>query len=199
LARVQEKEFPGPDDPDEVDPGSGGEMGRTRKIQEASEGVTPAKTQREILREVLPSATECGSWLSLNQLPKMASHAQARISAQLRPLRKQQYGDWAIDKRCNEVEETRCAINRDRNNRYHQSLDRSSSLVCLPPSACHRGGGGTPGAPHAGVACAPWVSRWPPHTLLLRVLLGFSLGGWGFSPGEWSRQQWDLAPEVSYL
>ena len=49
---------------------------------------TFAPSQREVLRDVLLSATECGSWLTLRELSQLTQYGEASISAQLRHLRK---------------------------------------------------------------------------------------------------------------
>jgi hypothetical protein len=106
-------------------------MGNSRNKVNASMPSVPPKTQREILRDVLLSATDCGSWLTLNQLAEMTSYAQASISAQLRHLRKQQYGGWLIDKRRSETEETHCATKRERV--YEYQLKRAVRPIAPAP------------------------------------------------------------------
>ncbi len=56
-------------------------------------------SQREVLRDVLLSATECGSWLTLRELSLLTQYGEASISAQLRHLRKTKYGSYVIEKR----------------------------------------------------------------------------------------------------
>ena len=56
-------------------------------------------SQREVLRDVLLSATECGSWLTLRELSQVTQYGEASISAQLRHLRKTKYGSYVIEKR----------------------------------------------------------------------------------------------------
>lgn len=56
-------------------------------------------SQREVLRDVLLSATECGSWLTLRELSQLTQYGEASISAQLRHLRKPKYGSYVIEKR----------------------------------------------------------------------------------------------------
>jgi hypothetical protein len=55
--------------------------------------------QREVLREVMLSASECNAWLTLEQLARMTGYPQASISAQLRHLRKEDYGSYRLEKR----------------------------------------------------------------------------------------------------
>jgi DNA-binding MarR family transcriptional regulator len=107
-------------------------MGRLRDGVQAGETFVPEKTQREILRDVLLNAAESSAWLTLNQLAEKTSYAQASISAQLRHLRKQQYGGWLIEKRRSEAEETHCATKRERV--YEYQLKRSKREINPPHS-----------------------------------------------------------------
>ena len=56
-------------------------------------------SQREVLRDVLLSATQCGSWLTLRELSQLTQFGEASISAQLRHLRKPRYGSYVVEKR----------------------------------------------------------------------------------------------------
>ena len=56
--------------------------------------------QREVLRDVMLSAAECDTWLSLEELAHITSYPPASISAQLRHLRKKQHGGHRVEKRC---------------------------------------------------------------------------------------------------
>jgi hypothetical protein len=56
-------------------------------------------SQREVLRDVLLSATRCGSWLTLRELAQLTQFGEASISAQLRHLRKPRYGSYVVEKR----------------------------------------------------------------------------------------------------
>jgi hypothetical protein len=60
---------------------------------------TSVPSQREVLRDVLLSATECGSWLTLRELSQLTQYGEASISAQLRHLRKPKYGSYVVEKR----------------------------------------------------------------------------------------------------
>lgn len=60
---------------------------------------TNVPSQREVLRDVLLSATECGSWLTLRELSQLTQFGEASISAQLRHLRKPKYGSYVVEKR----------------------------------------------------------------------------------------------------
>jgi hypothetical protein len=55
-----------------------------------------------VLRDVMLRAAECGSWLTLKELSRLTSYGEASISAQLRHLRKPEYGRFVVEKRCRE-------------------------------------------------------------------------------------------------
>ena len=70
-----------------------------RRIKRVRSARTSAPSQREVLRDVLLSATECGSWLTLRELSQLTQYGEASISAQLRHLRKPKYGSYVVEKR----------------------------------------------------------------------------------------------------
>jgi hypothetical protein len=72
---------------------------RMHGIRKARAVRTFAPSQREVLRDVLLSATECGSWLTLRELSQLTQYGEASISAQLRHLRKAKYGSYVVEKR----------------------------------------------------------------------------------------------------
>lgn len=55
-------------------------------------------TQMERIRDLMLSAGECETWLTLQQLEQMTSYPQASISAQLRHLRKEAFGSYVVKK-----------------------------------------------------------------------------------------------------
>jgi hypothetical protein len=59
----------------------------------------PGRTQRETLLMVLRLAAGCEQWVTLAELAGTTKFPPASISAQLRHLRKAEYGGWAIAKR----------------------------------------------------------------------------------------------------
>jgi hypothetical protein len=63
------------------------------------------RSQREVLRDVMLSATGCGTWLTLRELSRLTSYGEASISAQLRHLRKPRYGAFVIDKQVRKYDE----------------------------------------------------------------------------------------------
>jgi len=60
---------------------------------------TPRRRQRDVLRDVMLSARECETWLTLDELAKLTHYPPASISAQLRHLRKPQNGGFVVKKR----------------------------------------------------------------------------------------------------
>jgi hypothetical protein len=66
----------------------------------ASEGMfRPGRTQRETLLMVLRLAAGYEQWLTLEELAGKTKYPPASISAQLRHLRKAEYGGWVVEKR----------------------------------------------------------------------------------------------------
>jgi hypothetical protein len=56
-------------------------------------------SQREIIRDVMISAAECETWLTLGELRAITRYGEASISAQLRHLRRMENGGYSIMKR----------------------------------------------------------------------------------------------------
>jgi hypothetical protein len=77
-------------------------MRRTTKTRKGSTKRTVLRTQREVLRDVMLSAGECGAWLTLHELASLTHYGEASISAQLRHLRKPQNGGFVVEKRLRE-------------------------------------------------------------------------------------------------
>jgi hypothetical protein len=74
-------------------------MRRMKKTPVERAKRTVLRTQREVLRDVMLSARECGAWLTLHELASLTHYGEASISAQLRHLRKPQYGGFVVEKR----------------------------------------------------------------------------------------------------
>jgi len=70
-----------------------------------SEKVEPERKQREVLRDVMLSAGQCETWLTLRELALLTSYGEASISAQLRHLRKAAFGGFVVEKRRRESAE----------------------------------------------------------------------------------------------
>lgn len=60
---------------------------------------TKRRRQRDVLCDVMLSASQCGTWLTLDELAKLTLYPPASISAQLRHLRKPQFGGYEVAKR----------------------------------------------------------------------------------------------------
>ena len=69
---------------------AGGSLGRTR---------SSPPTQRELVRDVMVASSKYGLWLTLRQLARLTGYGEASISAQLRHLRKPEYGGFVVEKR----------------------------------------------------------------------------------------------------
>lgn len=82
--------------------------GMTRKIRRRDPRPRPLKRQRDVLCEVMLSAGACETWLTLVELARLTHYGEASISAQLRHLRKPEYGAFVVEKRRREVEEILC-------------------------------------------------------------------------------------------
>lgn len=57
------------------------------------------RSQREIIRDVMLSAADCQTWLTLGELRALTRYGEASISAQLRHLRKAENGGYDVVKR----------------------------------------------------------------------------------------------------
>ena len=75
--------------------------GRTEKYPElaACSNCAGDYEERDVVRDVMLSANECGAWLTLVELAAMTRYPAASISAQLRHLKKPQFGNFALKKR----------------------------------------------------------------------------------------------------
>jgi hypothetical protein len=56
------------------------------------------RRQRDVLCDVMLSARQCETWLTLEELAKLTHYPPASISAQLRHLRKPENGGFVVDK-----------------------------------------------------------------------------------------------------
>lgn len=61
------------------------------------------RRQRDVLCDVMLGARECETWLTLDELAKLTHYPPASISAQLRHLRKPEFGGFAVEKRPREL------------------------------------------------------------------------------------------------
>jgi hypothetical protein len=70
-----------------------------RKTQRRSKRMA-RRRQRDVLRDVMLSARECETWLTLDELAQLTHYPSASISAQLQHLRKPEHGRFVVEKRC---------------------------------------------------------------------------------------------------
>jgi hypothetical protein len=70
-----------------------------RKTQRRELVRTARRRQRDVLCDVMLSARQCETWLTLDELSKLTHYPPASISAQLRHLRKPEYGGYLVRKR----------------------------------------------------------------------------------------------------
>jgi hypothetical protein len=62
-------------------------------------GARRLRTQREVIRDVMLVAADCGVWITVQELSEITSFAETSISAQLRHLRKMENGGYTIGRR----------------------------------------------------------------------------------------------------
>ena len=74
-----------------------------RKIQRREVVRIARRRQRDVLCDVMLNARQCETWLTLDELSKLTHYPQASISAQLRHLRKPEFGGYAVEKRQREA------------------------------------------------------------------------------------------------
>ncbi len=78
---------------------AGEEATAMRKIRRRRPKQAGRRRQRDVLCDVMLSARECETWLTLEELAKLTHYPPASISAQLRHLRKPQFGGFVVRKR----------------------------------------------------------------------------------------------------
>ncbi len=71
-----------------------------RRTKQNEESPVVLRRQREVIRDVMLSAGQCGTWLTLDELAKLTLYPPASISAQLRHMRKPRNGAHTVVKRC---------------------------------------------------------------------------------------------------
>lgn len=83
---------------------------RMKKVRRKDPRPKPLKRQRDVLCDVMLSAGACETWLTLVELSRVTHYGEASISAQLRHLRKPQYGAFVVEKRQREAAEVLCGV-----------------------------------------------------------------------------------------
>jgi len=76
---------------------------KMRKIRRRELLRIARRRQRDVLCDVMLSARQCETWLTLDELSKLTHYPPASISAQLRHLRKPEFGGYAVEKRQRET------------------------------------------------------------------------------------------------
>ncbi len=73
---------------------------QARLLAEASRFTKVSRRrQRDVLCDVMLSASQCDTWLTLEELAMLTHYPPASISAQLRHLRKPEFGGYEVEKR----------------------------------------------------------------------------------------------------
>jgi hypothetical protein len=91
-------------------PGTAPDLAGIPQVVRASVASSPGvydarrlRSQREIIRDVMLSAANCETWLTLGELRALTRYGEASISAQLRHLRKSEHGGYEVVKRHREA------------------------------------------------------------------------------------------------
>jgi len=63
------------------------------------------RRQRDVVCDVMLAAGQCETWLTLHELARLTGYGEASVSAQLRHLRKPEYGGFVVDKQRRAVDE----------------------------------------------------------------------------------------------
>jgi hypothetical protein len=66
-------------------------------------GPESLRSQVEVIRDCMLSASDCDTWLTLHEIAELTRFGEASISAQLRHLRKPMFGGYRVEKRRREV------------------------------------------------------------------------------------------------
>jgi hypothetical protein len=91
--------------PDETSK-AGKEAMAMKRTTRDDDGLRAPRKQREVIRDVMLSAGQCATWLTLDELSKLTQYPPASISAQLRHLRKPEHGAFAVVKRSRAMDKT---------------------------------------------------------------------------------------------
>lgn len=69
-----------------------------RSVVWGTRAVKSRRRQRDVLCDVMLSASQCDTWLTLDEIAMLTHYPPASISAQLRHLRKQEFGGYEVEK-----------------------------------------------------------------------------------------------------
>ena len=109
-----------------------------RRMKEKVPRRVALRTQRQVLCDVMLAAGQCGTWLTLQELAQLTCYGEASISAQLRNLRKPQFGGYVLEKRPREVD---AVLRGEALGRvWEYQLRRRVRIVALRGRGLRRGG-----------------------------------------------------------
>jgi hypothetical protein len=92
---------------------AGGKGDVMRKVRRKEGRPRSLRRQRDVLCDVMLAAGQCETWLTLHELARLTGYGEASVSAQLRNLRKPEYGGFVLDKQRRAVDEVaRCEVVR---------------------------------------------------------------------------------------
>lgn len=74
-------------------------MSGERRRRRAEEKREHMPTQLEVVRQVMLLAAQYDAWMTLEELARKTKFPEPSISAQLRHLRKEEYGAFTVEKR----------------------------------------------------------------------------------------------------
>lgn len=77
-------------------------MGKLRRKEAKPRSL---RRQRDVLCDVMLAAGQCETWLTLHELARLTGYGEASVSAQLRNLRRPEYGGFVVDKQRRTVAE----------------------------------------------------------------------------------------------
>ncbi len=70
-----------------------------KKIRRREARPRRLRRQRDAVCDVMLSAGQCETWLTLHELGRLTGYGEASVSAQLHHLRKPEFGSYEVDKR----------------------------------------------------------------------------------------------------
>ncbi len=113
-------------------------------------GPESLRSQVEVIRDCMLSASDCDTWLTLREIAKLTRFGEASISAQLRHLRKPMFGGFRVEKRRREVMGSSVVLRRVRGG--------ADGPVATPPTLAN---GDTAELLGRGLGCDPgkWEYR----------------------------------------
>ena len=101
------------------------------------------RRQRDVLCDVMLAAGQCETWLTLHELARLTGYGEASVSAQLRHLRKPEYGGFVVDKQRRAVDEItrRDIFSGERGPVWEYRLRRGLRMTFSGPGLIKKSGG----------------------------------------------------------